>query len=173
MYQKPKAMKHSSILMSSFGALLILISVNEYTLKSSDIISKPNQNEIQIKLIPVKNEALSATPAYTVSKNKNDSSDLKFNDSDCVTAETGNNEMPEVADYTFLKFNVSDYIETEIGALPEDSHFDYLKFDVNSYIKSPYNGEALPSADLDYLKFDVQKYVDNDSECKHNELPEE
>lgn len=167
-------MKTPSILMSSFAALLILISVNENALKSTDILSKPDQTETKVQQMAVINDASSATYAPPVSKTTNNFNYLKFNVSDFETTEDSNYEMPYEADYSFLKFNVSDYIdtETEIGALPENSRFDYLKFDVNDYITSPSAVEELPSTDFDYLKFDVQKYMQNDSAGKINELPQ-
>lgn len=167
-------MKSSSILMSSFGALLILISVSENALKNTDEVSIPNQPEFQIELMPVEIIATPLTPASSVSKNTTDFSFLKFNVSDYVAAETGNLEMHVEANFDYLKFNVSDFIETEneIGILPDNSDFDYLKFDVNNYITNPYGEDEFPSINLDYLKFDVQKYVQNDSIGEINELPE-
>jgi len=167
-------MKTRSILMSSFGALLILISISENALKSTDEVSEPNQTEIQIELMPVEIVASSLTPAPYVSKITNDFSYLKFNVSEYVAAETSNDEMPVEANFDYLKFKVSDFTEseTEIGVLPENSEFDYLRFDVNSYTTSPYNEEELPATDFDYLKFDVQKYVQNDSVSEINEFPE-
>lgn len=81
--------------------------------------------------------------------------------------------MPEEADFAFLKFNVTDFIETEteIVLLPESSDFNFLKFDVNNYTSSSYD-EELPLTDLSFLKFDVQKYTLNDSVTEINELPE-
>lgn len=167
-------MKTRSILMSSFGALLILISISENALNSTDEVYVSNQPEYQIELMPVEIVATPLTPASYVSKNTTDFSYLKFNVSDHLAAETGNDEMPAEANFDYLKFNVSDFIETEteIGILPEISDFDYLKFDVNQYIANSYNDEELPATDFNYLKFDVTKYMLTDSVVEINELPE-
>jgi hypothetical protein len=165
-------MQHTSILMSSFGALLILLSVNENMLKSNDVVSKPNTTETPVGIMPVTIEAPSAT-AHPVTDNTADFNYLKFDVSDFEKEETGNNEMPEETDFSYLKFNVSDYIGNEGSILPVESDFGYLKFDVNDYITIPYNDEELPSTDLGYLKFDVQKYLPNDSIAEITELPEE
>jgi hypothetical protein len=173
-YQKPKAMKNSSILMSSFAALLILISVSENALKRTDNFSDQDQAVIKVQPMVAINETPSATSVHTVSKNTYDFSYLKFYVSDFETFKVRNDEMPEEADFTFLKFKVSDFVETEpkSDVLPENADFDYLKFDVNSFTSIPYTREEFPSANLDYLKFDVQKFVQNDSAGKNNELPE-
>jgi len=131
--------------MSSFGALLILISISENALKITDNLSKPEQTVAKVQPLAAINET--STSAVPVPKT--------------------------TQDFSYLKFNVSDFIETEIGVLPEDSNFDYLKFDVNNYITNPYGEDELPSTDLDYLKFNVQKYVQNNLRGEINELPEE
>jgi hypothetical protein len=165
-------MKPSSILMSSFGALLILISVHENALKRTDDLSKTDQTVAKAQPMMAINEASSVRSALPVSKITNDFSYLKFNVSDFESTETGNDEMPAETNFDYLKFKASDYIETKIDVLPGDSDFNYLKFDVNDYKISTCRKEELPSADLDYLKFDVQKFVQNDSLSKINELPE-
>ena len=146
--------------MSSFAALLILISVSENALKRTDNFSDTNQSVVKVQPIVAINEAPSATPVHPDSKTSSDFSYLKFSVSDFETAKVSNDEMPEEADFTFLKFNVSDYLdnENEIDALAENTDFDYLKFDVNCYTSTSYTREELLSADLHYLKFDVHKF---------------
>ena len=165
-------MKFSSMLMSSFAALLILISVHENSLKSTDFVPEPDRTVVKFRHTEVNNEATSAPSAAPVSKTSAEFSYLKFNVSEFLTSETGNDEMPEVGDFDYLKFKVSDYTETEIEVKPEESDFGYLKFDVNHYVSFADSGQELPSADFDYLKFDVQKYVQNESAGEINELPE-
>ncbi len=181
--QKPKAMKHSSILMSSFGALLIMISVRE----SSIDFSKTNQNTSTIQPTAVIHKTsrdanvqlMEAThktsfPEPAIPKGRTEINYLKFDVSEFVIPETANEDMPEDTDLSYLKFNASGNMETdtEIGALPEDPDLGYLKFDVNHYATNTDSGQELPSADFGYLKFDVQKYVQHNSECEINELPE-
>lgn len=167
-------MKFSSMLMSSFAALLILISVHENSLKSTDFVSKPDRTVAKFRQIQVNNEASSAPSAVPVSKTSTEFSYLKFNVSDFVTTGTENEAMPEEVDFAYLKFNASGNMETdsEMGALPEDPDFSYLKFDVNQYTISTDSEQELPSGYFDYLKFDVQKYVQTNSEGEINELPE-
>jgi hypothetical protein len=164
-YQKPKAMKHSSILMSSFGALLILISINENALKKTEVLSEQSQTLTNVLPMAMISHASSTISAPHSSKIEKDFGYLKFNVADFITTEAGNAGMPDETDFDFLKFKVSDYIETEaeIGVLPEDSNFDFLKFDVNKYALNSYNSEELPASDLDYLKFDVNTYTQSNS----------
>ena len=167
-------MKISSMLMSSFAALLILISVHENSLISTDFASKPDRTVAKLRHIEVINEATSAPSAVPVSKTTSDFSYLKFNVSDFESTEPVQEEMPENIDYSYLKFKVTgnDGTEPEIGALPEEQDFSYLKFDVNNYVASANSQQELPSADFGYLKFDVQKYVQHNTEAEINELPE-
>lgn len=165
-------MKPSSILMSSFATLLILVSVSENSLKKTVDLSIPNQTVTKSQLMEVVNNAPSVASIASVSKFAKDFSYLKFNLSDFVTTEAGDDEMPVEADFALLKFKVADYIETGIGVLPGNSDFEYLKFDVNNYSTDPCDDKDLPSGGFDYLKFDIQKYVQNNSVVEINELPQ-
>ena len=165
-------MKFSSMLMSSFAALLILISVHENSLKSTDFVSEPDRTVVKFGHTEVNNKVTSAPSAAPASKTSAEFSYLKFDVSEFLTPETGNDEMPAAGDFDYLKFNASDYTETEIDMQPEESDFGYLKFDVNHYVSSADSEQELPSADFDYLKFDVQKYVQHNTEGEINELPE-
>jgi hypothetical protein len=158
--------------MSSFAALLILISIHENSLKSTVFVSNPDRTVAKSGHTEVINEASSAPATSTVSKAQADFSYLKFDVANFATAGTGNEEMPGETDFTYLKFSIPANMETssEIGALPEDPDFGYLKFDVNQYASD--GEQELPSADFDYLKFDVQKYVQVNTENIISELPE-
>jgi hypothetical protein len=164
-------MKSSSILMSSFGALLILIAVSENAVKRTDDLSKPNQTAAKVQALVVKTTKPSATYTHSASAFATDISYLKFNVSDFAATEYCCDDMPETIDFSFLKFEVADYSDTEIDALPEDSNFDYLKFNVDNYTTSPYLDEENPVSDFGYLKFDVQKYLQNDTMAGINDLP--
>jgi hypothetical protein len=164
-------MKSSSILMSSFGALLILIAVSENAVKRSDDLSKPNQTAAKVQAVAMKTTKPSATYTPNPSVFATDISYLKFNVSDFTATEYCCDDMPETIDFSFLKFAVADYSDTEIGALPEDSDFDYLKFNADNYASSPYLDEENPESDFCYLKFDVQKYMPNDTVAGINKLP--
>ena len=167
-------MKISSMLMSSFAALLILISVHESALKSTDFVSLPDRTVAKSGHIEVIKEAPAAPAPVPVLKTPADFSYLKFDVSDFETAETANTEMPEETDFTYLKFNIPGNTETdtEMGALPEDPDFGYLKFDVNQYAGSTDPEQELPSDDFGYLKFNVQNYVLSDPESEITALPE-
>lgn len=175
-------MKPSSILMSSFAALLILISVRESALDFSktnptDTIVAPiavihkKTPDAKVPFMAMLHKTSLAEPY--IQNVIGDFSYLKFNVPDFVTTEAGYAGISYEAELAFLKFKVSDYIETEIGVMPEESDCNYLKFDVSTYIVSPYDNEELPDFNFDYLKFDVQKYGHGDSIGEINELPED
>lgn len=76
-------------------------------------------------------------------------------------------------DFSYLKFNVADYMESdgvnpaEAEVLPEstETDFAYLKFRIDDYISgSELTGEELaelPVNDFGYLRFDVNSYINN------------
>lgn len=69
-------------------------------------------------------------------------------------------------DYTYLRFDVSDYMpEAEIipSELPEND-LSYLKFDVTAFDSlNPVSMDELPEQEYSYLKFDVMKYIDQEN----------
>jgi hypothetical protein len=106
-----------------------------------------------------------------------------------LEADAANTEGAEVlpeateADYSYLKFNISDYTNSELTGseiieLPVNENnnstsiadasvceFEYLRFDVNYYISNSATemdeiGElpSEPENEFGYLKFDVTKY---------------
>ncbi len=82
------------------------------------------------------------------------------------------NTINPVDDYSYLKFDVSDYITNDANleaedAMPEPpaSDYSYLKFDVNEYMSNSEftDSEAIelpgqPVSEFDYLRFDVNDY---------------
>jgi hypothetical protein len=104
----------------------------------------------------------------------------------------------ESEDFSYLKFNVAAYLETEqadnednieLPATESDysylkfnvddymeAEFDYLKFDVSDYTSGSLNSTEnieLPLNELEYLKFDVNNYMTNSVEVESDELPED
>jgi hypothetical protein len=104
----------------------------------------------------------------------------------------------ESEDFSYLKFNVADYLETEEADNAEfidlplaesdysylkfnvadyiEDEFEYLKFDVTDYTTSNLNSTEnieLPLNDLEYLKFDVNNYMTDAGTVEIDELPED
>ena len=73
-------------------------------------------------------------------------------------------------DYSYLKFNVSDYsrdgvtnVKENIASDNNENSYNYLKFDVTGYENagSDFNETMeLPNLDIEYLKFDVNNFID-------------
>ncbi len=143
----------TSIIISSIAALLLMITfaespshrdINKLNVSSTDEISFIQINGLipltETKKVLLKKEASYITPPS-------------------VPAE----------DYSYLRFNVSDYIATDANldvynAMPETpvSDYSYLKFDLNEYmVNSEFTDSEiieLPVNELAYLRFDVTDY---------------
>jgi len=63
-------------------------------------------------------------------------------------------------DYSWLRFDVTNYLnENEVIELPVNN-LDYLRFDVNNFIESnPDNLLDLPLNEFDYLRFDLNNFA--------------
>ena len=74
-------------------------------------------------------------------------------------------------DYSWLRFDVTNYLnENEVIELPMNN-LDYLRFDVNNFIESnPDNLLDLPLNEFDYLRFDVNNFAVPET-ALINELP--
>ena len=92
-------------------------------------------------------------------------------------------------DFSYLKFEVADYIETNdntesYGEMPElsEQDFSYLKFDIDEYMSDSEltDGEAIDLPEMSanefsYLRFDVNDYyasINTEAEGEAIELPE-
>jgi len=115
----------------------------------------------------------------------------KYKKAELVTPSTSSE------DFSYLKFNVADYTETEDVIsdspieLPVDEYdysylkfnvadymegeFDYLKFDVSKFTDNSnlnsYETIELPVTNIEYLKFDVNNFMDS-SETGSDEISE-
>lgn len=149
----------SNILISSFAALCLMLTISEV----------PNHTTSE------KSFAFSANPfSYFPVKNSSPVSEKKL--TIITSAETSANaNLTQIEDFSYLKFDVSEYVEDYEKFQPEtdepsvytQSSFDYLKFDVSDYVKNDVSNSTEPAAllekDFDYLKFDVSKFTDNNS----------
>jgi len=163
--KKPKAMK-TSILISSFAALCLVITFAESTTHHG--ADKNNSNDL-ISFVPV-------CMMRPVPEHKK-----LFNPGKTAIVTT---PVLTKDDFTYLKFNVADYLETganisgipdALPALPEPD-CSYLKFDINTYTKntevSSVDDVELPVNYFDYLRFDVAKIsVSNTDSFENMELP--
>jgi hypothetical protein len=144
----------TSILISSFAALCLVITFAELVNRRSADKNNATTNDM-ISIVPVNKVRIA--PEHKVSLNQ-----MK------ATAEI----IPVLPaeDFSYLKFNVSDYMEvatiasTEpevLTALPEPD-CAYLKFGVNDYTDNTgvvsFGDIELPVNDLEYLRFDVENY---------------
>jgi len=71
--------------------------------------------------------------------------------------------------FDYLKFDVNDFINesvSEISELPSANEFEYLRFDINEYtIGAQMEITELPEAtDFDYLRFDVNNFTENNTD---------
>ena len=145
----------SNILISSFAALCLMLTISEV----------PNHTTTE------KSFAFSANPfSYFPVKNSSPVSEKKFT---VITSAgtSANANLTQTDDFSYLKFDVSNYVEdygkfqpeTDEPSVYTQSTFDYLKFDVSAYVKNDVPNSAEPTAlsekDFDYLKFDVSKFA--------------
>jgi len=103
--------------------------------------------------------------------------DIKKNES--TTASTTKKATPStvnyietISDFSYLRFDVNEYVaESTIEELPVNT-FDYLRFDVNNFDNENETEEMeLPAAnEFDYLRFNVNNFIDTNS-AEINELP--
>ncbi len=103
--------------------------------------------------------------------------DVKKNESTAASTHKKTPFSPVVSsettfDFSYLRFDVNEYItESAIEELPVNT-FDYLRFDVNNYVNENETAEMeLPSANqFEYLRFDVNNFIDTNS-AEISELP--
>jgi len=73
--------------------------------------------------------------------------------------------------FDYLRFDVNNFVsETEMSELPVNNEFEYLRFDANNFIANDSLIE-LPVSGFDYLRFDVNNFTKNTSNSI-NDLPE-
>jgi hypothetical protein len=148
----------TSILISSFAALCLVITFAESTTRHS--VVKNNSNDL-ISFVPVCMVHPVPECKVLLKPGKNSSERTPV-----LTAEV----------FSFPKFKVADYIDndfnatTEPGILPElsDSDCSYLKFDVTDFTDnmevSLMDDFELPKNEFDYLRFDVNNYLEQNSD---------
>jgi hypothetical protein len=72
-------------------------------------------------------------------------------------------------DFSYLRFDVNNFMnETEVNEMPSNE-FDYLRFDVNNFMNETEVNE-MPSNEFDYLHFDVDNFTEYSSD-EITELP--
>jgi hypothetical protein len=107
------------------------------------------------------------------SSTENDYSYLRFD----VTKFMNENEEADatVSNLNYLRFDVNDFLTenaSEITELPAAHEFEYLRFDVDSFTGSnPVSTIELPVNEYDYLHFNVSDYVNTTNSVTY-ELPE-
>ena len=101
-----------------------------------------------------------------------DFSYLRFDVNDYIS-ENVTEELPANT-FDYLRFDVNNFVnenETVEMELPAANEFDYLRFDVNNFIDAnPSEISELPANDFDYLRFDVNKFTST-TEGVFDELP--
>ncbi len=187
----------TSILMSSFAALCLLITFAE----SPSRRTIHNNNAVttnEISYVTVYSKNMSNTSKYiscsentavdkkTVAEN-NDLSYLKFNVADYLEPETEDeieiapSNTTDNKNLDYLKFDILDYkvstdeITFELPEMPLND-FEYLKFDINSFTNGDENDlnkiTDQPSDEFSYLKFNANKFSGNSADIKTlDELP--
>lgn len=146
----------TSVIISGIAAFLLMITFAEMPFShESNRVSKSQNDEISFiqvnGIIP-----LSETKKPILKKKANS-----------VTI-----PVVPTEDYSYLKFDVSEYIAADASfeaevAMPEPpvSDFSYLKFDVNEYMSNSEFSDSeaielpeLPANEFSYLRFDVNDY---------------
>jgi len=150
--KKPKAMK-TSIIISSIAALLLMITFAE----------SPSRRDVN-KLNASSNDEISFIQINGLMPASETKKAIIKKEASLVTLPS----LP-AEDYSYLKFDVSDYIAADANLdvyneMPEIpvSDYSYLKFDVNEYSNNSEftDSEAieLPVNEFAYLHFDVSDY---------------
>jgi hypothetical protein len=150
----------TTILISSFAALCLMISIAESPSRSGaekSIIVPGNR----ISLVPASNP-------HTFQGNKLSPG--------TANSTVGLTHVSEAKDFSYLKFKIANFIEKDddasaesgvITTLPEPD-CSYLKFDVNNYKDNTavgsLEGYELPESDFANLRFDVEYYEEKNSE---------
>ncbi len=102
----------------------------------------------------------------------NDFSYLRFNVNNFISY--NDNEEVTYNSLDYLRFEDNDYIsanEPILSELPAINEYDYLRFDVNHYTTDESDDNIeLPVNEYNYLRFDVNNYVNPDNSVI-NELP--
>ena len=146
----------TSVLISGIAALLLMITFAEAPLRRESYRESKSQND-EIAFIQVNG-------IMPLAKTNKPSSKME-------TSQVTLSVIP-VDDFSYLKFNVADYMVTDADlesedAMPEPpiSDYSYLKFDVNEYMNNSEftESEAIelpgqPVNEFDYLRFDVNDY---------------
>jgi len=146
----------TSVLISGIAALLLMITFAEAPLRRESYRVSKSQND-EIAFIQVNGMMPLA---------KTNKPTLKKEVSPVTIA------VIPADDYSYLKFDVSDYISSDAtveaeNEMPEStvSDYSYLKFDVNEYMNNSEftDSEAIelpsqPVSEFEYLRFDVNDY---------------
>ena len=156
----------TSILISSLAAFCLMLTFAEVPSKQRTETSSSSLIE-NISYLPA--SYMGDQPSVTEVSETTKKADI-------ATTKTTNE------DFSFLKFNVAQYIndentdaiENNEPEVKSESDFTNLKFDVTKYSEKDDNF-LLPTAtkteSFDYLKFDVNKFMSSASSDEINELP--
>ena len=142
----------------------ILITLSLVIFLSSNGISNPSRaltgDNLKKNESKIKSDGKNKVSASSADAD-NDFSYLKFNVNEYITESTVE-ELPANS-FDYLRFDVNKYIdanESAITELPVTNEFNYLRFDVNNYIESnTADLDEMPVNEFDYLRFDVNNFI--------------
>jgi len=155
----------------SFFKTLLTLSLVIFGVTSG--ISNPANNYTGDNLKKNENKVASVNKAETVSdKVADEFSYLRFDVNNYMHENAVAEAVHTSLDY--LRFDVNNFItENESGEmeLPVANEFEYLRFDVSNFTESSFGSlSELPENEFDYLRFDVNKFAGT-SEGVIDELP--
>jgi hypothetical protein len=116
-------------------------------------------------VIKASTNATSVSGENTTTADNSNYSYLRFDVNDYIT----NPEIEDISDNSldYLRFDVKDYFsadEMEISELPIMNEYDYLRFDVNNFTANETEENfELPVNQYEYLRFDVTKYINTEN----------
>jgi len=152
-----------------------LISLSLVIFLASTGISNPakkytgdilKKNESKINSVGKGKAAVSVSSADA----DNDFSYLRFDVNEYITENTIE-ELPVIL-FDYLRFDVNEFLnvdESEISELPAKNEFEYLRFEVNNFVESnTADLNEMPVNEFDYLRFDVNNFISSDNS---DELP--
>ncbi|MFN8134035.1 MAG: hypothetical protein U0Z17_01950 [Bacteroidales bacterium] len=165
----------TTALLSTFAAFFLLITFAETpSLRHTEINKAAMINDLTyipanlvvVESTTVAERTYAETPKAKIAQEP-DFSYLKFDVADYLPENDEATDLVPDNTFDYLKFHASDYVagESESMEMPASEHGSYA-FDVNSYDASAYSDAEnmeLPANETEYLKFDVNKYISSES----------
>jgi hypothetical protein len=150
-----------------------LISISLVFFMASTGISNPAKKytgDILKKIEHKINSADKGKVTVSFADADNDFSYLRFDVNEYIAKNTPE-ELP-VNSFDYLRFDVNNYADanaSEIIELPSNNEFESLRFDVNNFVESNNADlDEMPVNEFDYLRFDVENFI---STGNSDELP--